>query len=917
MRKIATRIQSAPPVALGPPAIYGMEQIGSTLFAMPGSYTRPPRNYAYQWQNEGSNIAGATSATYVPQASDLGALITVKANAVNGAGSSIPAIAFLASQIKIMPLGDSLTYGTDGNPPHAGIPGGYRASLWTTLQNDGYNIAYVGSQTGNPDPGVLPFSNHEGHGGYTINVPGTASSIKIGIDTLNWLAVQPDIILLDIGINDLFNGRTTAQANTDYGLLLDDILNILPNVKVICATLIQLPGAWVSTFNANLAAMVIAKGPRVFLADMAAASVPYGADGVHPNASGYNQMAAVWESAVKAAWPLALSPVLGTTVRYVSNSIGNDSWDGTAPAFVSGTTGPWKTIAHVNAQTFAPGTSVLFKRGDTWDRSAGPTVTGTFLPTGGGTSGNPIVYDAYGTGANPIIDGSADASTTGAWTNIGTNLWQSVQTFPPITDVTITFTGSSGNPLTVNGWFFTPYANGSVIFANTGGALPTGLTAGTVYYILSPSGSTFEISATPGGTRINVTGTLGTGTTTAGVSGFPYNNANDVGNILWGFSALGGSAPAGVMSASFGTMVGAGIGGVWYLPGEGTTTLAGASQGSWNFNTDNFRVQVHSVGNPATAMRGLRLAMDGAFIIFQSSNSNIAFQNLTFQNTAYSSAITPRASNVIIRDCVIQWVGGGNIGGASSAHSRGGDGINPEGSYSNILIERNYFYQMYDLGISPQEPSGGPHDNLTIRNNIFHQCGKVFGTGLAPNSVGSTQNLLYIYNNTAYGVASWSANQRPDGGPAVYGIVFGPYDSTITVSNTFVENNTMTAIGDFYLLVKNSSSFPLTLSLSTIGATWDYNNWNQITPLSYQVGQTGPGAGNFTMTSWVSDYGFDAHGLINIDPSFTNPGSANFTPTSSSPLRNAGKNLCDAGVVWDFNHNPRPASGPFTMGAFQ
>jgi hypothetical protein len=52
-----------------------------------------------------------------------------------------------------------------------------------------------------------------------------------------------------------------------------------------------------------------------------------------------------------------VGPVIGTTVFYVSSSEGSDSNPGT-------TSQPWKTLAHVNGQTFSPGTSILFKRGD-------------------------------------------------------------------------------------------------------------------------------------------------------------------------------------------------------------------------------------------------------------------------------------------------------------------------------------------------------------------------------------------------------------------------------------------------------------------------------------------------------------------------------------------------------------------------
>lgn len=48
-------------------------------------------------------------------------------------------------------------------------------------------------------------------------------------------------------------------------------------------------------------------------------------------------------------------------------------------------------------------------------------------------------------------------------------------------------------------------ANAPVVFQTTG-ALPTGLTVGTVYYVLSPSTNSFNVSATPGGAAIGTSG---------------------------------------------------------------------------------------------------------------------------------------------------------------------------------------------------------------------------------------------------------------------------------------------------------------------------------------------------------------------------------------------------------------------------
>ena len=58
----------------------------------------------------------------------------------------------------------------------------------------------------------------------------------------------------------------------------------------------------------------------------------------------------------------------------------------------------WKTISKVNASSFTPGDSVLFKRGETWREQ--------FVIPGSGNTGNSITFGAYGTGALPKIVGS-------------------------------------------------------------------------------------------------------------------------------------------------------------------------------------------------------------------------------------------------------------------------------------------------------------------------------------------------------------------------------------------------------------------------------------------------------------------------------------------------------------------------------
>lgn len=79
----------------------------------------------------------------------------------------------------------------------------------------------------------------------------------------------------------------------------------------------------------------------------------------------------------------------------------------------------------------------------------------------------------------------------------------------------VSFTGATGTP-GVATWTATsavtklPAGTGVKL---AGGSLPAGVTAGTTYYVVSPSGQTLSLSATPGGSAIAFTGT-GSGTIT-------------------------------------------------------------------------------------------------------------------------------------------------------------------------------------------------------------------------------------------------------------------------------------------------------------------------------------------------------------------------------------------------------------------
>lgn len=232
---------------------------------------------------------------------------------------------------------------------------------------------------------------------------------------------------------------------------------------------------------------------------------------------------------------------------------------------------------------------------------------------------------------------------------------------------------------------------------------------------------------------------------------------------------------------------------------------------------------------------------------------------------------------------------------------------------------------MYDGAIVPQS-GGTPHNNQTFRNNIMYQQQVAIGILNTPGSGTNVQNGLSIYNNTAYGPSSWSDGQRPNGIAQKTSLDL-LYDSTVTVSNTDIRNNIWagnSASNDCAVFLTQATcpspggAGGNTCTVTGMSATmWDYNNWSDADGSMPKFCIQGAG-GNWPMATWFSNHvPFEAHGLIQVDPSFTNQSAGDLTLAAGSPLRNAGANLSSVGVVWDFNHKPRPASGPFTIGAFQ
>jgi lysophospholipase L1-like esterase len=193
--------------------------------------------------------------------------------------------------VRVMPLGDSITEGTQ-------VPGGYRIGLWQRLSTAGYRVDFVGSQFNGP--AALGDHDHEGHPGWRID--------QIDANITGWLRTAgPRTVLLHIGTNDVLQNYDLAGAPSRLSALIDHITAQVPAADVFVATIIPLASASqeaaARTFNAAIPGIVQSKvnsGKRVHLVDMHAALTAADlTDGIHPTAAGYDKMAATWYAALR------------------------------------------------------------------------------------------------------------------------------------------------------------------------------------------------------------------------------------------------------------------------------------------------------------------------------------------------------------------------------------------------------------------------------------------------------------------------------------------------------------------------------------------------------------------------------------------------------------------------------------------
>lgn len=303
------------------------------------------------------------------------------------------------STLKIMPFGDSITYGVisagqviDQNS------GGYRTYLWNDLQGADLTVDFVGALRSGP---TTFDRDNEGLKGKTIDY---LDSVDQGL----LATYKPDVVLLMIGTNDTKTDNASQMINQLNNLIVS-IATADPGATIFVA---GIPPIYDSTrnviaqqYNAMIPGLVdqLNDNYRVLFVDtsdlkLSDITPPPGDSGVHPTAAGYEKIAGDFFDALIASGIFSSPPPPPNTINgdNLSNTLTGTSLPETINGFGGSDTLYGKGGNDVldggsgNDSLFGGTGADLLKGGDGDDRLRGEAGRDEMW---GGTGADAYVFD--------------------------------------------------------------------------------------------------------------------------------------------------------------------------------------------------------------------------------------------------------------------------------------------------------------------------------------------------------------------------------------------------------------------------------------------------------------------------------------------------------------------------------------------
>ena len=448
---------------------------------------------------------------------------------------------------------------------------------------------------------------------------------------------------------------------------------------------------------------------------------------------------------MKTLFLLAFSFAVFTSqaTTYYFSASGNDANNGTS------TTTPWKTIAKFNSvfASKSAGDNFLFNRGDVF--------YGSLIISRSGSSGLPITIGAYGTGANPVITGFTNVT---AWTNLGSNVWESSSAVSTLNDVNI---------VVING-------------INTAmGRYPN---SGYLTYQSHVGRSSI---------------------TSSSLTGSPNWTGADVVMKTWNFAIARNliTAQSGGTLSYNPTTVDNGNDGFGFFIENDARTLD--VQNEWYYNPTSRKISIYSTSSPANVQVS---SLDT--LVYMVTRSNITFDGIDFTGSNKRAFYIGSCSNITIQNCNFNYHGlyaiwgGNNHGSASSNFNFNHNSVNHinsqaiylQNEFTNTYIGYNSFKNtgvlpgMFKIPISGGQ-WGGAYGCIRTQNtdNLIVEYNDIDSSGYT--AIHFTGNNTRINNNQVQhwetelmdgaAIYTWTGPNIPTTGSKIYNNIVGNAVGTV------------------------------------------------------------------------------------------------------------------------------------------
>lgn len=480
----------------------------------------------------------------------------------------------------------------------------------------------------------------------------------------------------------------------------------------------------------------------------------------------------------------------------------------------------WETISKVNGVSFSAGDTVSFNKGDEWREQLS-------IPTAG-SAGSLITFGAYGTGANPIINGSD--LYDGVWSDEGGNVWSiACTTEPNVVWFDDTLGTEDGTPDAEFDWYWN--ANELFVWSDNVG------------------GPTAEYT-TPG---------VEAGARTYGIL-FPFQNRD---YIKLEYLTIRHSNHTGVWvgnaanNCEFDNLL------VEYNQWRDGFVLTGVGTDNNTVTNSVFRYN----GSPSAEA-------GGGCIIFDRAADNTIEDCESHNNSEDGFGVAGNEAG-----------GENNVGGINNVFRRCNSHDNEEDGFDIKQGPNTIEYCTADLNTHHAVVFHQFAEQVTIRYNIFTNCTK--GIYTVDGVEVSTGNDNIYYN--VIGLKSSGADQAIQlnaNGPIYFynNVIYAPSATgnsainIVTTANNGVtfKNNIVYVTGNTAIWCQAADTFDFDNNCyyrTNVGDTWKWT-----------------GTGYDTIAGWRTASSQDASS-INIDPKMVDAANSIFKILMGSPCRNAGTDV--------------------------